>query len=183
MYPYLRYTRSIVHAVIANKKGQSLDLVQTSEVIVRCSLTDLDPMLEMNNGRVLTVYDIGRTDFIIRTGLGRLLLKKRWGMVVAGSTIQYRRRIRFLDKVTIKTHIVGIDKRWIYLEHSMWVKGKPCSSMLLRTGVTEGGKVIETTRVLKSLGKEDWELPPTGYVAEWIASDADRPWPPVGLRV
>ena len=113
MYPYLRYTRSIVHAVIANKKGQSLDLVQTSEVIVRCSLTDLDPMLEMNNGRVLTVYDIGRTDFIIRTGLGRLLLKKRWGMVVAGSTIQYRRRIRFLDKVTIKTHIVGIDKRWI----------------------------------------------------------------------
>ncbi|WP_201632720.1 acyl-CoA thioesterase [Psychrobacter immobilis] len=180
MYPVLRYTKSIVSAVIANKKGRSLDLAQTSEVMVRCSLTDLDPMLEMNNGRVLTVYDIGRTDFIIRTGLGRLLLKQRWGMVVAGSTIQYRKRIRLLDIITIRTHIVGIDERWIYLEHSMWVKGKPCSSMLLRTGVTEGGKVVDTARVLEGLGRADLKLPPTGYVAEWIESDADRPWPPVG---
>ena len=180
MYPFLRYSKSIVSAVIANRKGRSLDLAQTSEVMVRCSLTDLDPMLEMNNGRVLTVYDIGRTDFIIRTGLGRLLLKQRWGMVVAGSTIQYRKRIRLLDKITIRTHIVGIDERWIYLEHSMWVKGKPCSSMLLRTGVTEGGRVVDTARVLEGLGKADLKLPPTGYVAEWIESDGDRPWPPVG---
>lgn len=180
MYPFLRYSKSIVSAVIANKKGRSLDLAQTSEVMVRCSLTDLDPMLEMNNGRVLTVYDIGRTDFIIRTGLGRLLLKQRWGMVVAGSTIQYRKRIRLLDKITIRTHIVGIDERWIYLEHSMWVKGKPCSSMLLRTGVTEGGRVVDTARVLEGLGRADLKLPPTGYVAEWIESDGDRPWPPVG---
>lgn len=180
MYPYLRYTKSIVRAVIANRKGQSLDLTQTSEVTVRCSLTDLDPMLEMNNGRALTVYDIGRTDFIIRTGLGRLLLKKRWGMVVAGSNIQYRKRIRLLDKVTIKTHIAGFDERWIYLEHSMWVKGKPCSSMLLRTGVTEGGRVVDTARVLAALGRSDWKFPPSGYVAEWIESDKDRPWPPEG---
>ena len=148
MYPYLRYTKSIVDAVIANKKGHSLDFADTSAVDIRCSVTDIDPMMEMNNGRILTVYDIGRTDFIIRTGLGRRLLKNRWSMVVAGSTIQYRKRIRLLDKVTIKTHIVAIDERWIYLEHSMWVKGKPCSSTLLRTGVTAKGRVIETKRVL-----------------------------------
>ena len=148
MYPYLRYTKSIIDAVIANKKGHSLDFADTSSVDIRCSVTDIDPMMEMNNGRILTVYDIGRTDFIIRTGLGRRLLKNRWSMVVAGSTIQYRKRIRLLDKVTIKTHIVAIDERWIYLEHSMWVKGKPCSSTLLRTGVTAKGRVIETKRVL-----------------------------------
>ncbi|MEC5209763.1 acyl-CoA thioesterase FadM [Psychrobacter sp. PL15] len=180
MYPYIRYTKSIVDAVIANKKGRSLNITQTSEVSIRCSLTDLDPMLEMNNGRVLTIYDIGRTDYLIRTGLGRMLLKKRWAMVVAGSTIQYRKRIRFLDKITIKTHIVAIDERWLYLEHSMWVKGKPCSSILLRTGFTEKGRVIDTQRVLKAMGKSEWDIPPTGYVKEWIASDTHRPWPPVG---
>ena len=57
-------------------------------------------------------------------------------------------------------------------------KGQTCSSALLRTGVTEKGKVIETARVLASLGQADWQLPPSGYVAEWIVSDADRPWPP-----
>lgn len=179
MYPYLRYTKSIVDSIITNKKSGFVSLASATEVVVRCSLTDLDPMLEMNNGRVLTIYDIGRTDFIIRTGLGKQLLKQRWGMVVAGSTIQYRKRIRWFDKVTIKTQLVGIDEKWLYLEHSMWVKGKPCSSVLLRNGVTQGGKVIEMARVLKALGESDLEISPEPWVQEWIASNKDHRWPPM----
>lgn len=180
MYPYLRYTKSIVDAFVANKKAQTLAFDQVSEVDVRCSITDIDPMFEMNNGRVLTVYDIGRTDFIIRTGLAKQLLKHRWGMVVAGSTIQYRKRIRLFDKVTIKTQLVGIDERWLYLEHSMWVKNKPCSSVLLRTGVTAGSKVIETAKVLEALGEPNLVVSPEPWVQEWIESNKDHRWPPMG---
>ena len=178
MYPFIRYTSTIIKAAIEVKKGNALTFKDTGEIRFHCRLSDIDNFLEMNNGRVLTLYDMGRTDFAVRSGLGTQLLKQRWGLVVAGSTIQYRKRIRAFDKVTMKTHIVGFDERWIYIEQSMWVKGKPCSSALLRTGVTEKGKVIATARVLESLGQADWELPPTGYVAEWIISDSDRPWPP-----
>jgi len=179
MYPILRYTQTIIHAAIKAKKGHTLSLNETSEMTLRCQLSDIDNFLEMNNGRVLTLYDFGRTDFAVRTGMGKQLLKRRWGMVVAGSTVQYRKRIRAFQKVTLKTRIAGFDDRWIYIEQSMWVKGKPCSSALLRTGVTEGGKVIETSRVLAALDRTDWELPPSGYIAEWIESDGDRPWPPI----
>ncbi len=178
MYPFLRYATTIAHAALQVKKGNTLAFDDVSEITLRCRLTDIDNFLEMNNGRVLTLYDLGRTDFAVRTGLGKQLLKQRWGLVVAGSTIQYRKRIRAFQKVTMKTQVVGFDERWIYIEQSMWVKGKPCSSALLRTGVTEAGKVVETKRVLKSLGKQDWDLPPQGYVTEWIESDKDRPWPP-----
>ena len=180
MYPFIRYAATIAHAALRVKKGHTLTLDGVSEIHFRCRLSDIDNFLEMNNGRVLTLYDLGRTDFAVRTGLGKQLLKQRWGLVVAGSTVQYRKRIRAFNKVTLKTHIVGFDARWIYVEQSMWVGGKPCSSALLRTGVTEGGRVIETRRVLASLDMADWQLPPTGYVAEWIQSDNDRPWPPVG---
>ncbi|MDN3397760.1 acyl-CoA thioesterase [Psychrobacter sp. APC 3426] len=178
MYPFIRYTSTIIKSAIRAKKGNTLTFRDTGEIEFYCRLTDIDNFLEMNNGRVLTLYDMGRTDFAVRSGLGRQLLKQRWGMVVAGSTVQYRKRIRAFDKVTMKTHIAGFDERWIYIEQSMWVKGKPCSSALLRTGITESGKVIETARVLEALDQADWQLPPTGYVAEWIVSDADRPWPP-----
>ena len=178
MYPFIRYASTIAHAALQAKRGRTLTFKDTSEIHFRCRLSDIDNFLEMNNGRVLTLYDLGRTDFAVRSGLGRQLLKQRWGLVVAGSTIQYRKRIRAFDKVTLKTKIVGIDARWLYIEQSMWVKGKPCSSALLRTGVTEGGKVIKTARILEVMGQSDWQLPPTGYVAEWIISDADRPWPP-----
>lgn len=178
MYPFIRYASTIAHAALQVKKGNTLTLKETSEIRFRCRLTDIDNFLEMNNGRVFTLYDLGRMDFAVRTGLGKQLLKQRWGLVVAGSTIQYRKRIRAFEKVTLKTKIVGIDARWMYIEQSMWVKGKPCSSAILRTGVTEGGRVIDTSRVLTALDQSEWELPPTGYVAEWIESDADRPWPP-----
>ena len=180
MYPYLRYATSIAKAIVATKKGQTIDISATAEITLRCRLNDIDPFLEMNNGRALTLYDFGRTDFAIRSGLGKMLLKNRWSLVVAGSTIQYRKRIRAFDKVTIKTHVAAIDERWVYIEQSMWVKGKPCSSALLRTGVTEKGRVIETKRILEAMGKSGWDMPPTGYVKEWIESDTHRPWPPVG---
>ena len=147
MYPFIRYTSTIARAALQVKKGNTLTFKDTSEISFRCRLTDIDNFLEMNNGRVLTLFDMGRTDFAVRSGLGTQLLKQRWGLVVAGSTIQYRKRIRAFDKVTMKTRIVGFDERWIYIEQSMWVKGKPCSSALLRTGVTEGGKEIEAARV------------------------------------
>lgn len=179
MYPFIRYTATIIKAAIKAKQGKTLSFRDTGEIEFYCRLTDIDNFLEMNNGRVLTLYDMGRTDFAVRSGLGTQLLKQRWGLVIAGSTIQYRKRIRAFDKVTLKTKIVGIDARWLYIEQSMWVKGKPCSSALLRTGVTKAGRVIDTAQVLAALGQSDWDLPPTGYVAEWIESDRDRPWPPV----
>lgn len=168
------------HAALKVKKGNTLTLKETSEITFRCRLSDIDNFLEMNNGRVFTLYDLGRMDFAVRTGLGKQLLKQRWGLVIAGSTIQYRKRIRAFDKVTLKTKIVAIDERWMYIEQSMWVKGKPCSSAILRSGVTKGGRVIEISKVLAALGQSDWELPPTGFVAKWIESDAERPWPPAG---
>ena len=180
MYPFIRYAATIAHAALKVKKGNTLTLKETSEITFRCRLSDIDNFLEMNNGRVFTLYDLGRMDFAVRTGLGKQLLKQRWGLVIAGSTIQYRKRIRAFDKVTLKTKIVAIDERWMYIEQSMWVKGKPCSSAILRSGVTKGGRVIEISKVLAALGQSDWELPPTGFVAKWIESDAERPWPPVG---
>lgn len=180
MYPFIRYATTIAHAALKVKKGNTLTLKETSEITFRCRLSDIDNFLEMNNGRVFTLYDLGRMDFAVRTGLGKQLLKQRWGLVIAGSTIQYRKRIRAFDKVTLKTKIVAIDERWMYIEQSMWVKGKPCSSAILRSGVTKGGRVIEISKVLAALGQSDWELPPTGFVAKWIESDAERPWPPAG---
>ena len=180
MYPYLRYTKSIVDAVIANKKVQPLGFDEVNEVMVRSDNTHSNSVLEINIGRFLIHYDICINYFISHKELAKQLFKNRCSMVVAGSTIQYRKRIRLFDKVKIKTQLVGMDERWLYLEHSMWVKGKPCSSVLLRTGVTEGGKVIEMKRVLAALGIEAWDKPTEPWIQDWIDSDKTHRWPPIG---
>lgn len=134
--------------------------------------------LEMNNGRVLTLYDLGRFNLAIRTGLGKVLKQKRWGLVVAGNSIRYRRRIRAFEKVTMRTQVAYYDERWAYLIQSMWVKGQPASSALFRTGITEKGKTISTDRIFEALQASDWKPEPDTWIQSWIASELERPWPP-----
>lgn len=174
MYPVIRLITTTLRSMRADK----IPVTDSSETRFMCRPWDLDIFMEMNNGRVLTLYDLGRFDLAIRTGLSKSLHKNKWGLVVAGSSIRYRRRIRAFDKVTINTRVASIDERWVYIIQSMWVKDQPMSSVLLRTGVTEKGKVIPTEAIKKELGAEDWNPEPADWVKEWIISEAARQWPP-----
>ena len=134
--------------------------------------------LEMNNGRVLTLYDIGRFHLAIRSGLARVLKTNRWGLVVAGCSVRYRKRIRAFDKVTMRTQVISYDERWVYLTQSMWVKGEPASSILIRTGITAKGRTITTDKVVQAMNAEDWKPEPSPWLESWVASEHERPWPP-----
>lgn len=179
MYPFIRLGSSTAKSAMAAIKGDTLKIDDTGEVSFICNLNDIDNFLEMNNGRILTLFDLGRNDFAIRSGLGKKLITNRWGLVVAGSTIQYRKRIRLFDKITIKTRICAIDERWFYIEQVMYCKGVPTSHALLRTGVTNlmTGKTIPTKTVLEAVGYADLVMPADDFVQSWIDADKMRPFP------
>lgn len=183
MYPFLRLTQNIISSATAyhksKKSGTLIGLTDTTEYRFIANINDIDNFFEMNNGRILTLFDLGRNDFAIRTGLGKKLLQQRWGLVVAGSTIQYRKRVRLFDKVLMKTRVCAIDDKWFYMEQTMWVKGRCTCHVLLRTAVTNfmTGKPIPTAQVLSSLGYDDVGLPPDEWVQAWIDADKQRPFP------
>ncbi|UNU74243.1 acyl-CoA thioesterase [Moraxella nasovis] len=179
MYPFLRLAKTLAKSSLDFKQGDKLRLTDTATYQFTVQLNDIDNFLEMNNGRIFTLFDLGRTDFAIRAGLGKKLLENRWGFVVAGSTIQYKKRIRAFDKVTMKTRVVAIDGRWFYMEQTLWVKGVCACHALLRTAVTniKTGKSIDSQDVLNQLGYHDVSLPPDEWVQAWIDADKLRPFP------
>ena len=65
MYPYIRLTKELIRQKFLKKI--SLSEVHTYYTI--CWPIDLDPWWELNNGRTLTLYDLGRISFLLRTGL------------------------------------------------------------------------------------------------------------------
>lgn len=189
MYPFIRLGKTFAKAINDTRKGKFLELTDTGEIEFISSPTDMDSFFEMNNGRILTLFDLGRNDLAVRTGLAKQLLKNKWGLVVAGSSIQYRKRVYVFKKVRIKTRLVGMDDKWIYIEQSMWVSDKlgnkaddkPASTALLRTGVSslKTGKVIATQQILDAIGKSDFRLPIEPWVQAWADADKLRPWPPL----
>lgn len=181
MYPFLR----LPWQMWRHRNDAPLGPLDEHVSLHVCWPWDLDFWMELNNGRTLTLYDLGRVPMSNRMGLTRVLARERWGMTVAGSTVRYRRRVRAFDRITMRSRGVGWDGRFIYVEQSMWVRGECASHALLRmavTGLSRSGRagIVPPAEVMAALGAgvESPVLP--DWVQAWIAAEAERPWPPMG---
>ena len=133
---------------------------------------------ELNNGRTLTLFDLGRTGFALRTGFLDLVRRRRWALTVAGTSIRYRRRIRVFDRFEMRTMALGRDARFLYLHQTLWRGEVAACSALLRTAVTDQRGIVPTDRVTAAFGTPDWAPPLPGWVPARIAAEDRRPWPP-----
>ena len=174
MYPVFRLIKTMRQA----NKASEIAYSSPDTIQFRCHPWDLDMFNEMNNGRVLTLYDLGRFSLAIRCKLLKTLNQKKWALVVAGSSVRYRKRIKMFDKITMHTQCVGFDDKWLYIEQSMWVKDKPCSSVLIRGGISSKNGLVPPREVLKLMGDDPDACELTEWVKEWIESEQHRPWPP-----
>ena len=84
----------MVKELVVHSRAGSLPLDGTHVSRHICWPWDLDLWLELNNGRTLTLFDLGRMPLARRTGLEAALRAHGWGLTVAGVSVRYRRRIR-----------------------------------------------------------------------------------------
>lgn len=174
MYPFLRMLKE----TLVFRGAPALPVTGTHVSHHICWPWDLDPWVELNNGRTLTLYDLGRIPMAMRTGLASILRERKWGIAVAGCSVRYRRRVKAFDRITMVSRVIGWDQRFLYMEQTMWVRGEAASNMLLRSAVTSASGMVPPAEVLAALSQpaESPTLP--DWVAAWIAADAERPWPP-----
>lgn len=90
--------------------------LDTSVINLRVLLNDLDLNWHMNNGRFLTIMDLGRMDLLKRTGTLNLALKNKWMPIVGTATIDFQRPLKLWQKYELHSRICGWDEKWIYLE-------------------------------------------------------------------
>ena len=107
----------MIKVLVAALFGQRLGVLDSSILTFRVWPNDLDINLHMNNGRYLTIMDLGRADLMIRCGLGKVILKRRWMPVLGAVTIQYRRSLSPFQGFRLRTRILCWDEKWVFLEH------------------------------------------------------------------
>ncbi|SMP08049.1 acyl-CoA thioesterase [Shimia sagamensis] len=176
MYPIMR----MVKELIKFRNASHLPLTGTHVSAHRCWPSDIDLWMELNNGRTLTLFDLGRIPLAQRIGLVAVLRRKKWSMTMAGTTVRYRRRIRTFEKVEMRSRAVFWDKRFIYLEQSMWKQNGECANhALYRAAVTDKAGIVTPDTVLAEMGNITEAPEAPEWVANWIAAETTRPWPPM----
>ena len=173
MYPIIR----MIKAIVASRRSR-IDILEQLSTWHRAWPWDIDPWKDLNNGRILTLFDLGRIALAQQTGLNAALLRNRWGIVVAGNTTRYRKRITMMQRFEMRTRCLGWDSRFFYMEQSMWRGEDCCNHILIRGAVTEKGGIVAPQRVVEAMGHQGASPALPGWVQAWIAADHERPWPP-----
>lgn len=174
MYPYLRHLKALILA----RRLPRLSVFEPHVSRHICWPWDLDPWGELNNGRTLTLFDLGRTVLGLRTDLDRLLVEKGWGMAVAGASVRYRRRVTMFARLTMVTRNLGWDDRFIYTEQSFWRGEECCSHILIRSAVFTKAGILPPRELALAAGYAPESPPLPDWVTAWITAEAARPWPP-----
>lgn len=174
MYPYIRMVKELWKFRSAPK----LSILEPHISTHRIWPVDLDPWRELNNGRTLTLFDLGRIPMSLRMGFKDVATANGWGITVAGNSTRYRRRVTLFQKLTQVSRVLGWDARFVYLEQSFWRDGECTASMLLRSAFIKKGGMVPPAEVLRALGQsvESPVLP--DWVQGWIDADGGRNWPP-----
>lgn len=175
MYPWFRFLKELIKQSRAPKIG-ALDPHESHHI---CWPWDLDPWIELNNGRTLTLYDLGRMPMALRNGLAKVAREKKWNFAVAGASVRYRKRVKMFDKITMRSQVLGWDHRFVYMEQSMWVRGECTSQALLRSAVSQGSRgIVPPAELVAAMGMPSQSPALPEWVSAWIEADATRPWPP-----
>ncbi|WP_198295508.1 MULTISPECIES: thioesterase family protein [unclassified Diaminobutyricimonas] len=159
--------RTILHSWLSARRPKvgPFDVVSTP---FRVLPTDLDIYRHMNNGRYLSIADIGRFDLLRRNGLYATMTRLGWYPVVASSTISYRRSLMPWQRFVVESRFLGYDERAVYLEQRFVVKGEVYARMYIRGRfLKRTGGHVSMDDLIATIGVAPHEVEVPEWLLQW----------------
>ncbi|MCP1726381.1 acyl-CoA thioesterase FadM [Natronospira proteinivora] len=167
---WFRMIRVILRAVL----GKNLSPLETSRVHFRVWPHDLDINMHMNNGRYLTLMDLGRLDLMIRTGMGRLVLREKWMPVAASAMVRFRRPLLPFRSFQLESRLLCWDDKWFFLEQRLVRGGRTIAFALLKGCIRRSGGHVPPGDIFQQVLDEPLASPPMPEaVRHWIETEED----------
>ena len=142
---------------------------------------DLDPNWHMNNGRYLTIMDLGRLDHVLRSGLWRPVRENGWAPMLGSAVIRFRRELRPFQRFALETRIAGWSDTTAVMEQTFYVadgaqKGQMAARALVKAGFYDrkDRSFVTVRRLIAELGlpEQETESPPmTPEIEAFLKAD------------
>lgn len=164
------YLRLLLRQIRKNS-GPRLSAWDTAVTQFRVTPTDLDVLMHMNNGKYLTIMDLGRVDLMERSGLWSKIRDKGWFPVVAGQMITYRKSLKLGQKFDLHTRIIGFDDRWGYVEQTFKVGEVVYAHAIVRARfLKKSGGSVEHDELEAVVGSELFSHEVPQWITDWTAA-------------
>jgi acyl-CoA thioesterase FadM len=162
----------LLFVVLKSLFGQRIAPLETSVLRFRVLPTDLDLNMHMNNGRYLTLMDLGRIDLMVRTGMGRLVMRQKWMPVIASALVRFRRSLLPFQVSELHTRLLCWNEKWFFIEQRVVRDGRTVTIGLVKGLIRRSGGFVSPDEVFAQVFGEPRESPPMPEaVRMWLASE------------
>ncbi|MGZ9108343.1 MAG: thioesterase family protein [Micavibrio sp.] len=154
------------------------DLLIPGRVRLRVYPNDLDINLHMNNGRYLTILDLGRFHLILRTGLLHDVVKRKYAPVLASAQIRFRLPLLPFRRFDLETRLLCWDEKWIYMEQRFLLVDGEKSGAVAAIALVKGSfydpatkATVPTDTLLGHIGFRQPSPQFPAYLQDWIRAE------------
>lgn len=138
--------------------------------------TDIDLLQHMNNGRYLSLFDLGRWDLLVRTGLWEVMKARGWYAVVSSETVTFRKSLNLWQRFDVESRMIGHDDKAVYLEHRAVVDGEVYARAIIRARMMKrSGGTLSHEELFAAVGRPEGIPEVEDWVHEWAAVSALPP--------
>ncbi|MFN0219713.1 MAG: thioesterase family protein [Hyphomicrobium sp.] len=162
----------------ARRRGPLRLPEESSTLLFRVWPHDLDLSLHMNNGRYLTVMDLGRLDVMVRSGLWRAAVRHRWTPIAGAIAIRFRRELRRFQTYRLETRLVCWDRTLVVMEQAFVIdsgerEGQVAARALFKGGIYDrkARAFVTIARLMQEIGVSAVSPEPTEEVAAFLKAD------------
>ncbi|WP_052045915.1 acyl-CoA thioesterase [Candidatus Paracaedibacter symbiosus] len=141
-------------------RTKSVHIKETTSINLTVLPNDLDLNWHMNNGRYLTIMDLGRIDYMMKTGLLKVILRNKWFPVVSASQICYFRPLTLFETYTLQTTLESWNGKWYIMTQRFEKNGKLYAVAIIRGIFRDKKGPILISEILKAMDI-DFETSPT----------------------
>lgn len=159
---------------------KKLHLPQDESVLgFRVLPNDLDTNLHMNNGRYLTIMDLGRLDLILRSGVFNMMVKGKAVPILSAATIRYRLPLDPFQHYKLHTKLIWWDEKWAYIEQRFIIAKGERAGAVAAIGLVKGNfynkkrkQVVPIEKLLDAIDKDHGDRPAMpAHLQSWIEAE------------
>lgn len=144
-----------------------------SRLRLRVWPNDLDLFAHVNNGRYLTLMDLGRLHIVMRSGLLKVMRERQWHAAAAAIEIRFRRPLKLWQRYELLTGIVDWDEHWFLFEQRFESGGKVYARALVKAQFRHRRERVPIATVLELVGMRGEHAPAHGALVSGLAGNVE----------
>lgn len=147
-----------------------VNALESTVIRMRVWPLDLDLNRHVTNGRYFTMADVGRMDFVLRSGAFRVALRAKALPIVGDTWGKFRRELKLFEAFEIHSRMLGWDDKWSFMEHRFVSKGRVIGVVVMRGLFRSAKGTIAPGEFVRELGLPEQSPEMPEWLTSWSAS-------------